>query len=65
MELFEDFIKLNGININNPQFEKTQKVHDWRNYVPYNWQKNWTKFTVRERHIIAVMSQMAVDKEGL
>ena len=39
MNLFEDFIS--GININNPQFEKTTKVHDWRNYVPYEWQQEW------------------------
>jgi hypothetical protein len=61
MNLFEDFIS--EININNPQFEKTTKVHDWRNYVPYEWQQEWDNFTERERKIIAVMAETQSDKE--
>jgi len=61
MNLFDDFIS--GININNPQFEKTTKVHDWRNYVPYEWQESWCEFTERERKIIAVMAETQADKE--
>ena len=64
MNLFQDYTaELSMIDIENPDFKNTSKVHDWRNYVPYDWQKNWHLFTERERQIIAVMSQSQADKE--
>ena len=64
MNLFQDYTaELSMIDINNPDFENKSKVHDWRNYVPYDWQKNWEQFTERERQIIAVMAQSQADKE--
>lgn len=64
MNLFQDYVaELSIIDINNPDFENTSKVHDWRNYVPYDWQKNWAEFTERERQIIAVMSLSQADNE--
>ena len=56
-------VNLSMININNPNFKNAAKVHDWRNYVPCDWQKNWEQFTERERQIIAVMAQSQADKE--
>jgi hypothetical protein len=61
MNLFEDFIK--HIDLNEPKFEQATKVHDWRNYVPYDWQKDWNDFTDREKKIIAVMAETQADKE--
>lgn len=61
MNIFEKFTQL--IDIENPRFEDAGKVHDWRNYVPYDWQKNWFEFTERERQIIAVMAETQADKE--
>ena len=64
MNLFQDYIaELSGININEPDFENKSKVHDWRNYVPYDWQNNWDCFTEQERQIIAVMANSQADKE--
>lgn len=64
MNIFKDYItKLSMIDINNPDFENPSKTHDWRNYVPYDWQKNWTQFTEREKQIIAVMAQSNADNE--
>lgn len=64
MNLFENFTKeLGMIDVNNPKFEQVGKVHDWRNYVPYEWQKNWDNFTDREKQIIAVMAEMQADAE--
>lgn len=64
MNLFKEYVEiLSGININKPDFENKQKVHDWRNYVPYDWQKNWEEFTERERQIIAVMTQTQAENE--
>lgn len=61
MNLFEDFIK--NIGLNDPKFEQTTRVHDWRNYVPDEWQKDWDKFTDREKKIIAIMAETQADSE--
>jgi hypothetical protein len=61
--LFNYYTSSNLIDINNPQFEKACQVHDWRNYVPYEWKDKWEEFTEREKQIIAVMAQMEADKE--
>lgn len=64
INLFQDYTaELSMIDINNPDFENTSKVHDWRNYVPYEWQKNWKELTERERQIIVVMAQSEADQE--
>jgi hypothetical protein len=64
MNLFQDYTsELSMINIENPDFENTTRVHDWRNYVPNDWQNNWEQFTDRERKIVAVMAQVQADKE--
>lgn len=61
MNLFEDFTK--HINLDKPDFEKRTKVHDWRNYVPDEWVKEWDSLTEREKRIIAVMAETQADKE--
>ena len=64
MNLFQDYTaELSMIDLSNPQFEKAERIMDWRNYVPYDWQKNWSEFSERERQIIAVMAQSQADKE--
>lgn len=64
MNLFENYTEgYAKIDVVNPNFHAVTKVHDWRNYVPYEWQNNWEQFTERERQIIAVMAQMQADKE--
>jgi hypothetical protein len=59
----ESGAELSLIDINNPDFQNASNIHDWRNYVPYDWRENWSKFTERERQIIAVMAQSQADKE--
>lgn len=59
--LFKEFAEM--CDIENPCFETAGKCHDWRNHIPYEWQKNWFVFTERERQIIAVMAETAADKE--
>lgn len=61
MNLFEGFIE--NINLNEPKFQERKKVHDWRNYVPSDWRKNWNDFTENEKKIIAVMAEMQADAE--
>lgn len=61
MNFFEDFTV--HIDVNNPEFEKKTKTHDWRNYVPDEWVKGWGNLSLRERQIIAVMAELQADKE--
>lgn len=61
MNLFEKFTQL--IDIENPDFKEKENVHDWRNYVPYEWQENWFEFTEREKQIIVVMAEAQADNE--
>ena len=61
MNLYENFIS--NIDLENPEFEKRTKTHDWRNYVPDNWVKEWLDLSIRERTIIAVMAEMQADNE--
>jgi hypothetical protein len=58
-----DFIWDYDLNYINPDFCKKSKVHDWKNYVPENWAKNWNEFTEREKKIIAVLCAGQADKE--
>lgn len=63
-DLFKDFESdLSMIDIDNPDFKNAGKIHDWRNYVPYEWEKNWHLFTERERKIIAVMAEKRANAE--
>ncbi len=61
IKLFDDFIS--NINIENPKFEERTKVHDWRNYVPFEWMNKWNEFSEREKKIIAVMAEMQAVNE--
>lgn len=56
--------KSTGItDLENPDFEHPDRIQDWKNYVPDEWQKDWKKFSERERQIIAIMAQSHADKE--
>lgn len=59
--ILENYIK--HIDLGSPEFEKRTKVHDWRNYVPENWIKNWGLFTHQEKQIIATMAEMQAEGE--
>ena len=61
MNQYEEFI--GHIDLDNPEFDKKQKCHDWRNYVPYDWVKEWGQLSKRERIIIAVMAETRADQE--
>ena len=48
--------ELQGINIDNPEFDKATKVHDWRSHVPYEIWGDWDMLTIRERQLVAIMA---------
>ena len=51
------------ININNPEFEKSTRVHDWRNHVPSDFKDKWSELTSRERRIICYLAEDAAEHE--
>jgi hypothetical protein len=55
--------ELARINVNKPDFEKKERVHDWRNYVPVEWVEHWEEFSEREKKIIALMAEFQAGKE--
>lgn len=61
MNLFDEITE--GVNLHDPKFDQTRKVHDWRNYVPFEWQKDWNEFTDREKKIIIVMAETQAEVE--
>lgn len=61
MNLFKEFTK--HMNLDNPEFENRTKIHDWRNYVPDEWVKEWSSLTEREKMIIVVMAETQADNE--
>lgn len=51
------------IDLDNPEFEIGRKTHNWKNYVPDEWIKEWDSLTERERKIIAVMAEIQAFQE--
>lgn len=61
MNHFDFFIE--EVDIETPAFDKAERVMDWRNYVPYDWQAHWAEFSERERKIIVTMALMQANSE--
>lgn len=49
--------------LENPKFEEAGKVHDWRNHVPEEFEKEWDNLTLREKQIIHFMAEKEADRE--
>lgn len=63
MNHLRDLINEEIPDINNPQFDKARRTHDWRNYVP-NWAiEHWTNLPEDVRLTIAVMANKMADRE--
>ena len=48
--------------IENPNFKKTSKFHDWKNYVG-DFEYFWSELTLREKQIIYVLAKQQADAE--
>lgn len=67
---FDEFFESNvydwrseQINIENPNFHKAGRVHDWRNHVPYDIKKIWKELSVEERKVIAFFAEEKASDE--
>lgn len=49
--------------IERPEFEKAQRVHDWRNYVSPAVRDMWGTFTAVQRRAIAEMCDELAGRE--
>lgn len=61
--LFDQLFVLPSKEIDEPNFNNKDKVHDWKNYVPEDWIKNWEKFSYKEKQIIYILTQERADAE--
>lgn len=52
-----------SLDINNPEFEKATKVHDWRNYVPQVAQNIWHELKLETKQMIYIMAQAQASNE--
>lgn len=62
-KLDKHLAKISWIDVNNPQFDKATKVHDWRNHVDEIFKITWTELTQREKLIIASIAEGLADIE--
>lgn len=46
-----------------PDWGSTEKVHDWKNYVPAQFEHQWGRLPVFMRLAIAVTAQQFADNE--
>lgn len=49
--------------MDNPQFDKSRKCHDWRNYVPVNLRKAWKDLTYEARIACFIVAKKQADSE--
>lgn len=50
-------------DIDKPDFDNTEKVHDWRNYVPDIAIDNWDKLSLETRTYIVYMAENQASSE--
>jgi hypothetical protein len=50
-------------NIENPEFEKANRVHDWRNHILQEFQDNWKHLSLNEKKLLVIMAQHHADAE--
>ncbi len=48
---------------NNPDFENTEKVHDWKNYASDRLKAYWDVFTPAQKMMISECLQEIADSE--
>lgn len=56
-------IPYNKVDLDNPQFEKAEKCHDWRNHVHGTLRTGWASLTYNERMIIKGIAMRNADNE--
>jgi hypothetical protein len=50
-------------NIDDPDFKHKNRVHDWRNYIPYEFQKIWGELPLIARFALVIMAEERASDE--
>lgn len=50
-------------DLSDDTFDRTTKVHDWRNHVPPTVKDHWRELSESERDFVAMVAQHAADNE--
>lgn len=48
----------------NPQWDKAEKCHDWKNYINEGLQQIWNSFNAAQQMVIATNAQEQADCEN-
>lgn len=51
------------IDLINPEFDKNERVHDWRNHVPSEIKELWPQLSMETRLAIAFMAEEIASNE--
>lgn len=63
-KFFEDNLhdfQIERINIDNPKFKESGRIHDWRNHVPVS--EIWNDLSDEEKKVFAFIAAVEADKE--
>ena len=70
VEAVKEVLRLNGstveeavICISDPQFHNKTRIHDWRNYVPREFQSVWHKLSATEQILLFSMAEIQASNE--
>lgn len=50
-------------DIENPKWEETGRVHDWRNHVPSWFEEVWDKLGIETRYALYVVAKQEAGRE--
>lgn len=59
----QTYEKSNQFDLSDDTFERTGRVHDWRNHVPPRMVEVWHRISEIERYAAAYVAQYAADQE--
>jgi len=59
---FSDFKQLKR-DLVSPDFNNTGKVHDWKNYIPKAYVKNWASLDVNTKLAMYVIAEQVASNE--
>ncbi len=45
-------------SITSPKWDKTGRVHDWRNYIPEELQRHWADYSIESQIVALVVADI-------
>ena len=63
MGIIEEYKKKHYDKVINPEFEKAERVHDWRNHVHGDVKENWNMLSVETKLVVVEIAERQADRE--